>query len=126
LEVIRRISENDLEAIVKDPEKARLLPKEQATANVLYGMYEMALRKAEEMSEKGEASTEDLYNIMKYFERYDELEKLTWIYKRIMEKYPEFAVTEDTVNNESLPENVMKIAASEMIFSRGVKKGLIK
>jgi hypothetical protein len=78
------------------------------------------------MSEKGEASTEDLYNIMKYFERYDELEKLTWIYKRIMEKYPEFAVTEDTVNNESLPENVMKIAASEMIFSRGVKKGLIK
>jgi MoxR-like ATPase len=126
LEVIRRISESDLEAMVKDPEKARLLPKEQATANVLYGMYEMAVRKAEEMSEKGEASTEDLYNIMKYFERYDELEKLAWIYKRIIEKYPEFAVTEDTVNNESLPENVMKIAASEMIFSRGIKKGLIK
>lgn len=126
LEVIRRISEGDLESIVKDPEKAKLLPKDQATASVLYGVYEMALRKAEEMSEKGEASVEDLYNIMKYFERYEELEKLAWIYKRIIEKYPEFAVTEEVINNETLPENVMKIAASEMIFSRGVKKGLIK
>ena len=86
----------------------------------------MALRKAEDMSEKGEASVEDLYNIMKYFERYEELEKLAWIYKRIIEKYPEFAVTEEVINNETLPENVMKIEASEMIFSRGVKKGLIK
>jgi len=125
LDVIRKVTENDLADIVKDPEAAKEIPKGSDFSSVMYGVYEMALRKAEEMAENGTASVEDLHNIMKYFNRYKQLEQLSWIYKRITEKYPEFAVTEDVIKSKDTDESKMKIDSARMIQKGAKEKDLI-
>ena len=121
LDIIKRIPEREIELIVTDPERAILIKKE---GDVLYGLGEMALRKAEEMN-GGKATIKNLYSIIKYFSRLNELEVLTWIYARIKEKYPEFAITEDTLKEKDTPEGKMKIEAG-MLAKQGMKdKGLI-
>jgi hypothetical protein len=91
----------------------------------MYGVYEMSLRKAEEMSADGKATTEDLYNIMKYFNRYNQLEQLAWIYKRIQESYPDFAVTEEVIKTKDTDDSKMKIEAARMIQKGAKDKELI-
>ena len=125
LDVIRKVSESDLEAIVKNPDKAKDIPKGSDFSNVMYGVYEMSLRKAEEMAADGKATTEDLYNIMKYFNRYNQLEQLAWIYKRIQESYPDFAVTEEVIRTKDTDDSKMKIEAARMIQKGAKDKELI-
>lgn len=125
LDVIRKVSEGDLEAIVKNPDGAKDIPKGSDFSNVMYGVYEMAVRKAEELAENDTASVEDLYNIMKYFNKYKQLEQLAWIYKRIIEKYPDFAVTEEVIKSKDTDESKMKIEAAKMIQKGAKDKELI-
>ncbi len=125
LDVIRRVSESDLEEIIKNPDRAKDIPKGSDFSNVMYGVYEMTMRKAEEMSADGTATVEDLFNIMKYFERYKQLEQLAWIYKRIIEKYPDFAVTEEVIKTKDSDESKMKIEAAKMIQKGAKEKELI-
>ena len=124
LDIIKRIPERDLEMIVTDPEKATLIAKGPEFSSVAYGLYEMALRKAEEMN-NGKATTENLYNIMKYYQMLNNLEILSWIYARIKEKYPEFSLTEDTVKEKNTPEGKMKIEAAMMVKKGMESKGLV-
>jgi hypothetical protein len=84
----------------------------------------MALRKAEEAN-NGKATIENLYNIMKYYQMLDNLEILSWIYARIKEKYPEFALTEDTLKEKDTPEGKMKIEAAMMVKKGMEGKGLV-
>ena len=124
LDIIKRIPERDLEMIVTAPEKATGISKGPEFSNVAYGLYEMALRKAEEMN-GGKATTENLYNIMKYFSLLGNLEILSWVYARIKEKYPDFAVTEDTLKIKDTPEGKMRIEAA-MLVKGGMKdKGIV-
>jgi MoxR-like ATPase len=125
LDVIRKVSEKDLEEIVKDPEKAKDIPKGSDFSNVMYGVYEMSQRKAEEMAADGKATVSDLYNIMKYFNRYNQLEQLAWIYKRIQESYPDFAVTEETIKTKDTDDSKLKIEAARMIQKGAKDKELI-
>jgi MoxR-like ATPase len=125
LDVIRKVSEKDLEDIIKDPMKAKEISKGSDFSNVIYGVYEMALRKAEEMSESGEPTTQELYNIMEYFNRYKQLEALAWIYKRITDKYPVFAVTEDVIKTKDTDDSKLKIEAARMIQKGARDKELI-
>ena len=124
LDVIRKVSEQDLSDIVKKPQDARLLPKTGDFSNIIYGVYEMAIRKAEEMN-GGEATPQDLYNIMEYFNRYEQIEALTWIYKRIMEKYPKFAVSDEVLKTKDDEDSKLKINAARMIQAGGKAKGVI-
>jgi MoxR-like ATPase len=124
LDVIRKVSEQDLSEIVQKPKEARLLPKTGDFSNIIYGVYEMALRKAEEMN-GGEATPQDLFNIMEYFNRYEQIEALTWIYKRIMEKYPKFAVTDEVLKTKDEEDSKLKINAARMIQAGGKAKGVI-
>jgi MoxR-like ATPase len=124
LDIIKRIPERDLEMIVTNPEKATPITKGPEFSNVSYGLYEMALRRAEEMN-NGKATVENLYNIMKYYSLLDNLEILSWVYARIKEKYPEFAVTEDTLKEKDTPEGKMKIEAAMMVKKGMSGKGLI-
>jgi MoxR-like ATPase len=124
LDIIKRIPERDLEMIVTDPEKATLIAKGPEFSSVAYGLYEMALRKAEEMN-NGKATTENLYNIMKYYQMLNNLEILSWIYARIKEKYPEFTLTEDVIKGKETPEGKMKIEAAMMIKKGMESKGLV-
>lgn len=124
LDIIKRIPERDLQMIVTDPEKATPISKGPEFSNVAYGLYEMALRKAEE-DNGGKATIENLYNIMKYYSMLDNLEILSWVYARIKEGYPEFAVTEDTLKEKDTPEGKMKIEAAMMVKKGMTGKGLI-
>ena len=73
----------------------------------------------------GKATTENLYNIMKYFSLLNNLEILSWVYARLKEKYPDFAVTEDTLKIKDTPEGKMRIEAA-MLVKGGMKdKGII-
>lgn len=124
LDIIKRIPERDLEYIVTSPEKATPIPKGPGFSNVAYGLYEMALRKAEEMSENGSATVENLYNIMKYYQGLNNLEILSWVYARIKEKYPDFGLTDTTLKQKDTPEYEMKIEAAMMLKKGMVDKGL--
>ena len=124
LDIIKRIPERDLEMIVTNPEKATPISKGPEFSNVAYGLYEMALRKAEE-DNGGKATIENLFNIMKYYSMLDNLEILSWVYARIKEKYPEFAVTEDTLKEKDTPEGKMKFEAAMMVKKGMSGKGLI-
>lgn len=124
LDIIKRIPERDLEMIITDPDKATPINKGPEFSSVSYGLYEMALRKAEEKN-NGKATTENLYNIMKYYHKLDNLEILSWIYGRIKEAYPEFSVTEDTLKEKDTPEGKMKIEAAMLIKKRMIDKDII-
>ncbi len=124
LDIIKRIPERDLEMIITNPEKATPIAKGPEFSNVSYGLYEMALRKAEEAN-NGKATIENLYNIMKYYQMLNNLEILSWIYARIKEKYPEFALTEDTLKEKDTPEGKMKVEAAMMVKKGMEGKGLV-
>jgi hypothetical protein len=124
LDVIRRISDRDLEDIVKNPEKAKPLSKGADFSSVAYGVFEMALRKAEEMS-GGKATDQDLFNIMKYYQGLSNLEILSWVYARIKEKYPEFGVNEETLKIKDTPEGKLRIEAAMMVKGGMKDKGLV-
>ena len=91
----------------------------------MYGLYEMVLRKAEELSKDGNVSLQDLSNIMEYFNKYEQLEVLSWIYKRITDEFPEFAVTDEVLKNKDTDDNKLKIEAARMIQSGARGKSLI-
>jgi MoxR-like ATPase len=124
LDVIRRISPKDLEDIVKNPENAKPIPKGGDFSSVAYGVFEMALKKAEELS-GGKATIQDLFNIMKYYQGLNNLEILSWIYARIREKYPEFGVNNDTLADRLSPESQLKIEAAMMVKGGMKDKGLL-
>ena len=125
LGVLKKFTDADLVEMVKDPKKAKTIPKSGDFTSVMYGLYEMVLRKAEELSEDGKVSIKDLYSIMEYFNKYEELEVLSWIYKRITDGFPEFAVTEDVLKNKETEDSKFKIEAAKMIQSGARNKSLI-
>ena len=125
LGVLKKFTESDLEEIVKDPSKAKVIPKSGDFSSVMYGLYEMVMRKAEQMEKDGKATPQDLFNMMEYFNRYENLEILSWIYKRITDEYPEFAITEDVIKTKEEPDSKLKIMAAQMIQKGAKDKSLI-
>ena len=125
LAVLKKFTDSDLAEMVKDPNKAKTIPKSGDFTSVMYGLYQMVLRKAEELSKGGDVSVQDLYNIMEYFNRYEELEILSWIYKSICDEFPEFAITDEVLRNKDKEDSKLKIEAAKMIQSGARGKSLI-
>jgi len=124
LEIMLRLSEKDLELMVTDPMKAPKLSKTTDFSSIIYGVSEMAIKKAEELA-KGEPTPQMLLGIMKYFERYENPEQLTGIYHRMRVKYPDFGITQEVIDNEKEPDNAAKIEAAMMIQKGAKGKGLL-
>jgi len=125
LEVILKVSEKDLETMIKDPLEAMMLPKGVNHVSVMYGVSEMVVKKAIEMSEGDEPDPRDLASIMEYFNRYKNVEQLSWIYKRILTTCPDFAITQEVIDNKEEPENEAKIKAAMMVRKGASDKGLL-
>jgi MoxR-like ATPase len=125
LGVLKKFTDEDLAEMVKDPKKAKTIAKSGDFTSVMYGLYEMVLRKAEELSQDGKVSLKDLNSIMQYFNKYEELEVLSWIYKRITDEFPEFAVTDEVLRNKDTDDSKLKIEAAKMIQSGARTKSLI-
>jgi len=62
---------------------------------------------------------------MEYFNRYENLEILSWIYKRITDEYPEFALTEEVIKTKEDPDSKLKIMAAQMVQKGAKDKSLI-
>lgn len=129
LQVILKVSEKDLEDIVKNPDKAPMLNKTADFSSVLYGVAEMAIKKADEIAKDNKPTAEDLYNVLSYFSRYKQLEVLSWIYKRILERYPDFTTTDADVNSvidgTASADSKFRVDASKLIRAGAKDKGLI-
>jgi hypothetical protein len=121
---MRKVTEQDLENIIKDPKKAKVVEKGSNFSSVAYGLLGMAITKAEELS-GGKPEISDLYNILEYFNNYGDLEILTWAYKSILSKYPEFEVTSDVLASKEDPDSALKIKAKTMVQSGAKQKGLV-
>ena len=125
LEVISKVSERDLEDILKNPKNAKTLPKTSDFSSVIYGVSEMATKKAQELAGNSEPDPQTLYNIVEYFDRYGNVEVLSWIYKRILEKYPSFAVTQEVLDTKTDPGSKAKIDAAMLIKKGAQGKDLL-
>lgn len=114
LEVLKKVSDSDINDIINSPMNAIIIPEAKSTKSVLYGIMETVTRKLKVYD------TQKLYNIMEYFSRYDQLEPLSWLYKSILSKYPEFKFG----GSSNTPEDELKHKAAVLITKSAKDKGL--
>lgn len=115
LDILRNISEEDIREFVNDPENAIMLPKVKSDMSVLYGLQAMSFDIVDD------GTIETAYNLVTYFNRYNELEALSSLYNRMVLKYPDFkAFTIGT------PEEIkLKKGLALMCRTQAQNKGLI-
>jgi hypothetical protein len=114
LDILRKISESDIEEILNNPSGAPVIDEALKQKSVLYGLIEMTLKRIKEYD------TQKLYNIMEYFNQYNQLEPLSWLYKSILGKFPEFRFG----GSSTTPEDELKHKAALMVTSQAKGKGL--
>ncbi len=114
LDILRKVTDSDMEDMINSPMSARMVPEAQSTKSVLYGLIEMVMKRVKSYD------TQKFYNVMEYFNRYNELEPLSWLYKDILSKYPQFKFG----GSSSTPEDELKHKAALMITKGAKDKGL--
>jgi hypothetical protein len=112
LRILKSVSEKDIQDIINSPDIAKQF---SVPASVLYGVAEMVLANADK------SSIEELYNIVAYFARYNQLEFLSWLYKTILEVNPDFRY----VPGKKSPEDEIKKKAAAIVAGKGKESGLI-
>jgi hypothetical protein len=115
LKILKKISVEDMERIKNDPDNSPMIESASKEKSILYGLSSMVF------SSISNYSTKELYNVIKYFSRYDQLEMLSWIYKSILVKFPEFKFSGTAATTE---EDKMKLEAAKMVISGARNKGL--
>ena len=105
-----------MDDMINDPGSAKMVAEAQAQGgkSILYGLIEMVMKRVDSYS------PQSLYNVMAYFNRYNELEPLSWLYKDILVRYPEFRFG-GTANT---PDDELKHKAALMVTAGAKSKGL--
>lgn len=115
LDILRNISEEDIQEFASNPEGAMMVPDVKKNMSVLYGLQQMAFSLVDD------GTVETAYKLACYFNRYKELEALSSLYKRMTSKYPSF--TEFT---KGTPEEIeYKKALATLIKTGAQDKGLL-
>ena len=115
LDILRNISEADIQEFASDPENAIMIPDVKKNMSVLYGLQQMAFSLVDD------GTIETSYKLACYFNRYKELEALSSLYKRMTSKYPSF--TEFT---KGTPEEIEYKKALALLIKTGAQdKGLL-
>lgn len=81
LDVLKAISEDDIRRISEDPDGAPLQERAKKNPSVLYGLMDMAI------GYRVDDEVQTAYNIVKYFDRYNNLEILTALVMKIKNTY---------------------------------------
>ena len=115
LDILRNVTEKDMDDIINDPSHAAKIESAEKQKSVLYGVMEMVSKKVKEYD------TQKLYNIMEYFNQYEQLEPLSWLYKSLITKFPEFKFR----GAENTPEDQLKHKAALLITAQSRNKGII-
>ena len=114
LDVLKKVTELDINKILTDPDNAKIVDEGLTQKSVLYGLMEIVMKKVESYD------VQKLYNMMSYFNRYNQLDPLSWLYKAILVKFPEFRFG----GASSTPEDKLKHDASLLVTSQAKQKGL--
>jgi hypothetical protein len=105
LEILRQMSERDLQEIAINPAGAKKIT--DTKKSTLRGTALAVIRKVDDYDDQ------KLYNIVEYFSQYGQAEILTWIYAAIRKKFPEFGV----ITKPEVPGHEIRLAASKLITS---------
>jgi hypothetical protein len=81
LDLLKAISEDDIRRISEDPDGAPLQERAKKNPSVLYGLMDMAI------GYRVDDEVQTAYNIVKYFDRYNNLEILTALVMKIKNTY---------------------------------------
>jgi hypothetical protein len=116
LDILRKVSDSDMDNMINSPASAKMVAEAQAQGgkSILYGLIEMVMKRVDSYS------PQSLYNVMEYFNRYNELEPLSWLYKDILVRYPEFRFG----GTSSTPEDELKHKAALLVTGGAKSKGL--
>ncbi len=107
LEILRRITEKDINDIMNNPSGAIVIPGADKQKSIIRGASETVLRKIKDYD------PQKLYNIMEYFSQYGQVEMQAWLLKSIYKKFPEF---EDIKHPEKDPAgHALKLAAAKLV-----------
>ena len=80
--------------MLTDPDGARIIPEFKKEKRFLFGLIQTLINKVPD----GDA--QKLLSIVKYISRYGQYEVLTWLLKRIYDKFPEFGKFEASYKDE--------------------------
>jgi hypothetical protein len=94
LDILRKASDSDIEEMLTDPDGARIIPEFKKEKRFLFGLIQTLINKVPD----GDA--QKLLSIVKYISRYGQYEVLTWLLKRIYDKFPEFGKFEASYKDE--------------------------
>jgi MoxR-like ATPase len=108
LDVLRNISEKDLETMMNNPSAAIKIPGAERNKSILRGVSEMVLKKVKTYD------AQTLYNIMEYFSQYGQAEMLSWLLKSMFKRFPEAqaAITDPSNPDQPIAKKMAEIATS--------------
>ena len=102
--------------MLTDPDGARVIPEFKKEKRFIFGLIQALINKVPN------GDPEKLLNIVKYISRYGQFEVLTWLLKRIHDKFPEFANIELPYKDE--PGWEFRREAAEIIRQGKKEQGL--
>ena len=116
LDILRKVRDTEMDNMINNPASAKMVAEAQAQGgkSILYGLIEMVMKRVDSYS------PQSLYNVMEYFNRYNELEPLSWLYKDILVRYPDFRFG----GSSSTPEDELKHKAALLVTGGAKSKGL--
>lgn len=93
LEIVKLLTKEDLRQILDNPESGKMPAEFKKQKRFIYGLGQSLLGMANGDPEK-------LYNLIVYISRYEQNEILTWILKRIYDRYPDFKRFDKSFSDE--------------------------
>jgi len=94
LDILRKATDSDIEEMLTDPDKARVIPEFKKEKRFLFGLIQALINKVPN------GDPEKLLNMVKYISRYGQFEIVSWLVKRIYDKFPEFGKYEPAYKDE--------------------------
>ena len=114
LELLRHLTENDMKQMITDPMYAPIPNGIKNNPSYLFGLSDIVFNKIKKYNVK------ELYNIMIYFNRYNQNEMLSWLYKTILNKFPDMVHVKD--NKTDTKEEAAMKAELPVIVTTNARK----
>jgi hypothetical protein len=115
LGVIAKLSNQDIQMILNDPMNAKMVEEGRTQKSVLYGLMESVMKSVDPYD------PQKLFNVMTYFNRYDRMDELGWLYKTLIVKFPDFKFGGGAAQT---PEDKLKLDAAKMVTDKAKERGL--
>lgn len=84
LRLVKIMSKEDMKEVIESPENAKIPEQFKKDKRLIYGLCQNLLNMI------SDGDPEKLYNLCLYASRYNQNEILTWVLKRVYDRYPEF------------------------------------